>query len=401
MSNWPRSPSMPTPELEDRSSARRHGRPSPSRSGPATRRTRSASKRSLPGRDRGVDREHAVAPDLLPGVVEGRPVRHELAGALGEQERGVALVEVPDRRLEPEGADRPDAADAEDELLVEAHLAAADVQDVGDRAVRLGVLRQVRVEQQDRDAADLGQPDGDREVPAGQRDRHRQRQRRSGPDPAERQARQVVVGVGVLLVAVGVDRLAEVALAIEQPDADEREGHVAGRLHVVAGEHAEAARVDAERLVEAVLGAEVGDRARQRGAVLALEPVVRAVGHVPVELGQDVVVLGQEGRVVEEARPVRSAAEDRDRVAVAGPGRAVDPAEQAAGRAGARSTTGCTRGGAGPRAGAAAGTPPPGASGRGQDPSGGMIPGRPRDPTVAVRLRHRRDDARVRATRTL
>ena len=58
------------------------------------------------------------------------PVGHELAGPLREQERRVALVEVPDRRREPEGPDRPDAADAEDELLVEAHLAAADVEDV-------------------------------------------------------------------------------------------------------------------------------------------------------------------------------------------------------------------------------------------------------------------------------
>ena len=42
--------------------------------------------------------------------------------------------------------------------------------------------------------------------------------------PEERQPGEVVVGVGVLLVAVGVDRLAEVALAVEQADADERAG---------------------------------------------------------------------------------------------------------------------------------------------------------------------------------
>ena len=92
----------------------------------------------------------------------------------------------------------------------------------------------------------------------------------SGParrvlDAPERQAGQVVVRVVVLLVAVGVDRLAEVALAVEEPDADGGQGHVAGRLHVVAGQDAETARVDPERLVEAVLGAEVGDRAARAG----------------------------------------------------------------------------------------------------------------------------------------
>ena len=120
----------------------------------------------VPGGDRRMDREHAVGADRRPGTVQRGPAGHELAGAFGEQERGVALVEVPDRRLEAEGPDRTDAADAEDQLLVEPHLAAADVQDVGDRAVRLVVLGQVRVEQQDRHPADLGEPDRDGEVPA-------------------------------------------------------------------------------------------------------------------------------------------------------------------------------------------------------------------------------------------
>ena len=171
-------------------------------------------------RDRRVDGEHAVALDGRERVVERRPGRDVLAGPLGEEERRVALVEVPDRRRQPERPDRPDAADAEHELLVQAHLAAADVQDVGDRPVRVVVLGQVRVEQQDRDAPDLGQPDRDGEVATGQLDGDGQRQPGGVLHAPERQAGQVVVGVVVLLVAVGVDGLAEVALAVQQPDAD-------------------------------------------------------------------------------------------------------------------------------------------------------------------------------------
>ena len=159
----------------------------------------------------------------------------------------------------------------------------------------------------------------------------RQRQAVLVLDPRERQAGEVVVGVVVLLVAVRVDRLAEVALAVEQPDADERQGHVAGRLHVVAGQDPEATRVDPERLVDAVLGAEVGDGAGELVAVPAVEPVARAVGHVAIELGEDVVVLGQELLVVEEAGPFRGTADDRDRVAIARPGRPVDQAPQVPG----------------------------------------------------------------------
>ena len=118
------------------------------------------------GRDGGVDREDAVARDPVPGVVEVVAGGDELARPLGEQERRVALVEVPDRRLDAERAQDADAADAEDELLVEPHLAAADVEDVGDRAVGVAVLGDVGVEEEDRRPPDLDRPDGDLEVAA-------------------------------------------------------------------------------------------------------------------------------------------------------------------------------------------------------------------------------------------
>ena len=307
-------------------------------------------------RDRGVDREHRVATGPRSTRRRAvRPGRDELPRALGEQERGVALVEVPDRGREVELAQRPDAADAEDELLVEAHLAAADVQDVGDRAVRVVVVGDVGVEQQDRHPADLGDPDGGVQVAAGERHADGERLAQPVERPQDRQPRELVVRVRVLLVAVRVDRLAEVALAVHQPHADERQGHVRGGLHVVAGEDAEAAGVDPEALVEAVLGAEVRDRALELVAVAAGEPVVRAVRHVGVELAQDLLVVGHERRVVEELVPGDRTRQDGDRVAVAGPGAGVDPAEQHAGRAGATTTTGCRRVAAALRASAAGG----------------------------------------------
>ena len=110
----------------------------------------------VPGGDRGVDGEHGVFPDAV--------------------ERRVALVEMPDRGLQPEFADGPDTADAQDEFLVQTHLAAAHIQDVGDRPILDRVLGDVRVEQQDRYATDLGEPDGDRQITPGQLDGHGQGQ---------------------------------------------------------------------------------------------------------------------------------------------------------------------------------------------------------------------------------
>ena len=62
----------------------------------------------------------------------------------------------------------------------------------------------------------------------------------------------------------------EVALRIHEPDADQRHAEIAGFLAVIAGEHAEPAGVDRQRLVQRELRGEVGDDlAVQRRPVLA------------------------------------------------------------------------------------------------------------------------------------
>src|SRR5690242_21005008 len=65
---------------------------------------------------------------------------------------------------------------------------------------------------------------------------------------------------GLLLARAG-DALAEVALWVEEADAHEGQAQIAGLLAVVAGEDAQAARVDRQRLVQPELRGEVGDGA--------------------------------------------------------------------------------------------------------------------------------------------
>ena len=114
-----------------------------------------------------------------------------------------------------------------------------------------------------------------------------------------RRDRHVVeVGVEVLrvLVALGVDRLVEVALPIQQPDPDEGQQHVARRLAVVAGEDAEPARVDRQALVKSELGAEIRDEVGGAQPLGAVAPQrLRVVGVVG---RQDAVEGAQECRVV-------------------------------------------------------------------------------------------------------
>ena len=87
----------------------------------------------------------------------------------------------------------------------------------------------------------------------------------------ERQPVGVEHRVALLLPAVGRDRLREVAGLVEEADAEERHAEVGGRLEVVAGEDAEAARVLRQGRGDAELRREVRDRARRIGAE-RLEP---------------------------------------------------------------------------------------------------------------------------------
>jgi len=82
----------------------------------------------------------------------------------------VALVQVPGGRFDRQGAQGAHAPDAQHQLLVEAHLPAADVEDVRDGSIGTVVLGLVRVEEEDRYPADLGEEDGDRERPTRQLD---------------------------------------------------------------------------------------------------------------------------------------------------------------------------------------------------------------------------------------
>ena len=116
------------------------------------------------GRHRGVRGEHRAGPAGGERLVEAEPAGRVLADALQAKEAGVALVGMEDLRLRVPGdraelPDRAHPADAEQELLAEAVIAAPAVQPVGDLAQRGLVPLHVGVEQQQRYPAHLREPD--------------------------------------------------------------------------------------------------------------------------------------------------------------------------------------------------------------------------------------------------
>ena len=124
---------------------------------------------------------------------------------------------------------------------------------VGDRVPVGAVAVDRGVEEVQRHPPDLGLPRTDLDGVAGDVDLDDHIRR------VQRQPGGVEAGEALLLVAVGVEPLTEVALGVQQADADERDAEIRRRLEVIAGEDAEAARVLRQRLAEAELRREVGD----------------------------------------------------------------------------------------------------------------------------------------------
>ena len=195
------------------------------------------------------------------GVLARHAVLGRRAGDLQPGQRRMALVEVDDAGLHAERVQHAHAADAEQRVLPQPDLGVADVKPRGDPAVRDAVLGPVGVEQQQRHAADVDPPHLGHDVAAHDGDGDRQRLAVVAGDERRGDAVGVRLDPVFVLPARAVDALAEVAVAVHEPDREHRHAAVRGLLENVAGQHAEATGVDRERAVDRVLGAEEGDGA--------------------------------------------------------------------------------------------------------------------------------------------
>ena len=128
---------------------------------------------------------------------------------------------------------------------------------------RVVVVLNVGVEQQQGNATDLGLPHvGAKHPAAGKVEGDDAGCSVGFAQQRQRQAIRVQYRVGLLLPAVGLQRLLEVAGLVEQANADDGQTQIRGRLEVIPGQDAQAAGVLRQRLGDAELGAEVGDRRR-------------------------------------------------------------------------------------------------------------------------------------------
>src|SRR5512132_363336 len=93
--------------------------------------------------------------DLLDRLSERRALLYQLAGQLKHQEGRVALVHMPDGRVESHLSQRADAANAQHNLLRDAHLLVAAVEPRRQLAILWAIGVDVGIHQEQRDAPNL------------------------------------------------------------------------------------------------------------------------------------------------------------------------------------------------------------------------------------------------------
>ena len=203
---------------------------------------------------------HSAADALEVGLAEVVPrAPRELALEEGEgEERGVPLVDVVLRIVGvAQCVEHCGAAHAEHDLLAQPVMAVAAVEGIGERAIPLGVLVEVRVEEEDGDDVAAGAhyviaPGADLDAAAGDLDGG------SGGFGGEHLL-GLPLHLGFVLLPVRVQRLREVALSVQKGDGDHGNVEIGGGAKGVTGENAESATVRWDRLLEADLHGEVGD----------------------------------------------------------------------------------------------------------------------------------------------
>ena len=168
----------------------------------------------------------------------------------------MALVGVEHLRRQSESTQGAHTGDAKHHLLAQSVLNVASVESVGDAW---------RVEQIQRNAANIGAPDSHVDGLASEVEAHVQ------IGVGQRHARGLEPREPLLLPTVGVEALAEIALAVEQTNSNQRYAKIGRGLEVIARQHAEAAAVLRHRFADAELGREIGNEVERRIA-LRLKP---------------------------------------------------------------------------------------------------------------------------------
>ena len=179
------------------------------------------SENLVPRRNRRVSREAGAGPNRLArGRIIDVLLFHQDANSFEAAERGMAFVEMTDRRRLAQRSQRPQAPDSQHDLLLDPRLLVAAVKLGRDLAIIGVVLGNVAIEQVKRDSADLDAPHFGLHCPAWKRDwdENGSAVRSRFLDQGER--KKIVFGIALLLPAIDIQILAKISFPVHQPHAD-------------------------------------------------------------------------------------------------------------------------------------------------------------------------------------
>ncbi len=188
------------------------------------------------------------------------------------------------------------------------------------------VFRNVGIQQIELHASDVDVPDLDGNHAGWQLHRDHHVFAVFIPDRPHRKRVEIVDRVALLLPAIRIEGLLQVALLVQQTHADQRNGAIAGGLQVVAGKHAQSAAIDRHAFHQPVLHRKIRD-----------QPVVGWLGAFQIAgIAVASPAIGRQksgirGRAFQ--RGLRHPSQHQDRIVAAiPPQRRIQPAEQGSDR---------------------------------------------------------------------
>ena len=201
------------------------------------------------------------------------------------------FVDMPRSWLHAQLAQHTNTANAQHHFLLDAHFAIATVKLVGDVAIGFAVVGEIGIEEIQNHMASAGVPDLCEHRAARHIDMHDHFAAVGAQRGFDRQLVHIGILVASDLIAVTVDALMEITLAIEQAHSDKRQTHIARRFAMIAGENAQPAGINRKTFVEAVLGTKVGDQiiAQQPFGTVAPQRLVM----IGIVIGDDLVKTGK------------------------------------------------------------------------------------------------------------
>ena len=202
---------------------------------------------------------------------------HAIVNRFEHDESAVTFVEMQHAGRDAHRFKRAESADAEQQFLANANAAIAAVKTRRQLAIFRRVALDVGIEQQQIATSNFHAPDTRANRTRARVDLHLNRLAVRADRRFHRKLIHVILDVLFLLPTFGVEALAEISLAVEQADSDERNIEVGCALDVIAGQNSEAAGINWNRFVQAELRRKIRDRPRPQNARVARAPRVAIV----------------------------------------------------------------------------------------------------------------------------